>query len=231
MNLDSTTVERIVAGVLNQLATGRVSAPVDLSAQTEKREGSAEPVKLAADVVTAEVLLKESNGHSRIIVSERAVVTPAAWDAAKERGVEIVRSPGSNRDDCPGNTTSDGQGSVDAASSLLCVVRNTDAVDRIWDDLKTDWRRELLGCPDDAAALAISAVCRSEAGTIVILAEQAHRAACLANRNERVKAVAIQDSGDVRTIRQQLRANIWCLDPTGRSWFELRNLFRAVAEY
>ena len=112
----------------------------------------------------------------------------------------------------------------------MIIVQNTDAIDRLWNDLSSTWRRELLGCPDDAAKLATSAVCRGETSTIVIFAEQAHRAACLANRNDRVKAVAIHDAGEVRTIKNQLRANVWCLNPTDRTWFQLKNLLRAITD-
>ena len=176
-------------------------------------------------------MLDALSGASRIAVAERAIVTPAAWDVARERGVKIVRSGGcfgehrfashlkcaAKRDDTA------------SATSLLIVVRNTDAIDRLWDDVRGPWRRELLGCPDDASAQAISALCRGDASCIVIFAAQAHRAACLANRNERVKAVVVGDAGDVRSVRSQLRANVWCVDPADRSWFELRNLIRAIS--
>ena len=39
----------------------------------------------------------------------------------------------------------------------------------------------------------------------------------------------VNDAGEVRTIKQQLRANVWCIDPTGRTWFELRNLLRSIS--
>jgi hypothetical protein len=55
-----------------------------------------------------------------------------------------------------------------------------------------------------------------------------HRAACLANRNAAVKAVAVRDASDVRQVRKQLRANVWCVDPENKRWFELRNLMRAI---
>jgi hypothetical protein len=64
----------------------------------------------------------------------------------------------------------------------------------------------------------------------VILAEQTHRAACLANRHERVKAVAVRDAGEMRAIRKQLRANTWCIDPSGRSWFELRSRLKSITD-
>ena len=63
---------------------------------------------------------------------------------------------------------------------------------------------------------------------VIIFAEQTHRAACLANRHERVKAVAIQSAQEVKQIRRQLRANVWCLDPGARSFFELKTLLQQI---
>jgi hypothetical protein len=82
----------------------------------------------------------------------------------------------------------------------------------------------LLGCPDDAAKLAISAVCRGEADRVVIFAAQHHRAAALSNRNAAVKAVAVSSFDDLRGALEQLRANVLCLDPTNRSDFEVARL-------
>lgn len=233
MNLDSSTIDRIVAGVLNQLAGGGDGAPSGVTAAAPSRGGRAESVSITENVVTAEVLLAHVAGQSRIAVRDRAIVTPAAWDTARERGIEIVRASATAAEQ--GNAkpvTAKKQGhpaGVDLPQ--LLVVHSTDAVERVWEDIRDRWRRELLGCPDDAAALAISAICRGETSTVVMLATQTHRAACLANRNEQVKAVAIRDAGDVRTIRKQLRANVWCLDPAGKSWFELRTLLRTITDH
>jgi hypothetical protein len=236
MNSDSATIDRIVAGVLNQLAGSEDGAPNDpaaVIAAVPNRGGRAESVSITDNVVTAQVLLAHVNGEARIAVRDRAVVTPAAWDAARERGIEIVRA----------STTVAERGSAKAVPAKtqgksagvglpqLFVVHSTDGVERLWEDIRINWQRELLGCPDDAAAQATSAICRGETSTVAILATQTHRAACLANRNEQVKAVAIRDAGDVRTIRKQLRANVWCFDPTERSWFELRTLLRAITNH
>jgi hypothetical protein len=76
--------------------------------------------------------------------------------------------------------------------------------------------------------LAISAICRGETLTVVILAEQVHRAACLSNRNDNVKGAAVTGPGDIKAVRKQLRANVWCVDPGQRSYFELKNIFREI---
>lgn len=232
MNIDSTTIDRIVAGVLHQLAGGGDDAPSGITAETRSGGGRAEKVSITENVVTAEVLLAHANGDARVAVRDKAIVTPAAWDAARERGVEIVRVSASAaaRRDAKRVPDNGQRGAATNGLPQLIVVHSTDVVERVWEEIRGGWQRELLSCPDDAAAQAISAICRGETSTVAILATQTHRAACLANRNEKVKAVAIRDAGDVRTIRKQLRANVWCLDPAGRSWFELRTLLRAITE-
>ena len=230
MNIDSSTIDRIVAGVLNQLAGGGDRAPSAVTAVAPDRGGCAEKVTITESVVTAHVLLAHAGSDVRIAVRDRAIVTPAAWDAARERGIEIVRTSAMAAGPGIAKTlTAARQGHpARLGRPQLFVVHSTDASERLWEEIRDCWRRELLSCPDDAAAQAISAICRGETATVVILATQTHRAACLANRNEKVKAVVIRDAGDVRTIRKQLRANVWCLDPTERSWFELRTLLRTI---
>jgi hypothetical protein len=262
MPIDSRTIDRIVAGVLQQLSTNGNGAAVGVAAETRRRGGHteeslsreatpgaggarhtvrADQTVLRANVVTADVLLSAVTGGSRIVVSDQAIITPAAWDAAREHAIEIARqSPRAT----PRGYTSAGDESSNQREQtvgpdgarqvglgpLLIVVKSTDAVARLRDDLRGRWRRELLGWVDDAAALAVSAICRGETATVVVFAEQTHRAACLVNRNERVKGVAIADARDVRAVRMQLRANVWCVDPAGRSWFELRNVLRTISD-
>lgn len=240
MNIDAQTIDRIVAGVLKQLSAKGNGAPAVLATETRRQGDGAEHsisreaapsgagngvVAINASVITADVLPGGVNNETRVIVPLRAIVTPAAWDAASERGLEIIRDNAGLA--APFTDAADNELRT-AAARLLIVVRHTDAVGRLAEDLRGRWRREPVDCPDDAAALAISGICRGDASMAMIFAEQAHRAACLANRNERVKAAAIRDAVDVPIVRRQLRANVWCLDPTGRGWFELRRLLQAI---
>ena len=235
MNSDTAIIDRIVAGVLTQLAADGRGVTTETRRQGEDVGNDLAPsgarghrTFISANVVTAEIVNESISNGNPLVVGDRAIVTPAAWDIAREKGIEITRADSglAAHLKCAAKPEST---SV-ATLPLMIVVRNTDSVDRLWDNMRTAWRRELLGCPDDAASLATSAVCRGESSTVVILAEQIHRAACLANRKEKVKAVAISDASDVRTVKKQLRANVWCLDPSNRSWFELRNTLRAITE-
>jgi hypothetical protein len=234
--IDSSTIDRIVANVLQQLGTGGDAAPVktwSTSADTaaSQRSGS---VRIDERVITAKLLAERVNGAAAINIGSKAILTPSARDFISERGLRIDRGTKETAQAAPTSSpgpaagTSVHQPSTVNANHLLIVVRNTDAVSRLWTDLHTTWTRELLGCPDDAAGLAIRELARGAVQTVVILAEQTHRAACLANRSPAVKAVAVRDAGDVAQVLRQLRANTWCIDPTSRNWFELRNLFNAI---
>lgn len=113
-------------------------------------------------------------------------------------------------------------------NGLAIVVRHTAALEQTLSVRDGSWQRELMSCPDDAAKLAISEISRGGARAIVILAEQVHRAACLANRHGRVKAVAVRDAGEIKEIQKQLRANVWCINPESRSFFELKMLLQQI---
>jgi len=229
MSFSQDTIDRIVANVLNQLGGTPVAAvpPVAPRPAVQPVPAATTPtprqVQIQQSVITAALLEPLRQGET-VQVLPRAIITPAAQDIVRGRQLNIVRDERSN-------DTVKGTSAVSAVSTgprLLIVVKNSQALDQLWSELTGNWRRELTGCPDDAARLAIAEIARGGAEQIVIVAEQTHRAACLANRHERVKAVAIRDAGDVRLIRKQLRANTWCLDGAGKTYFEFKNLFREI---
>ena len=246
MSVDASTIDRIVANVLQQLSATDGAAPASSRSSTPNAssfsrdpQGSAPATRRIAlndRVITAELLAESVNGAAIVAIAPKAILTPSARDFIKERGLRIDRAAPPPKS----ATASATQGTGDAAEiaqpstlnsqPLLIVVRNTDAVTKLWTDLQATWSRELLGCPDDAASLAIREVSRGAVQTVVILAEQTHRAVCLANRSTAVKAVTIRDAGEIAVVRRQLRANVWCIDPTARSWFELRNLLSAITK-
>jgi hypothetical protein len=246
--IDSSTIDRIVANVLQQLGANSGAAPsterssiLDPKPFSRDPQGSATAaggrITLSDRVITADLLAERIDVATVVAIASRAILTPSARDFIKERGLQIDRAaPVSSKAATSPVTQGVGAGapiphpSNLSSQRLLVVVRNTDAVAKLWTDLQATWSRELLGCPDDAASLAVREIARGAVQAAVILAEQAHRAACLANRSPAVKAVAVRDAGEVAQVRRQLRANVWCIDPTPKSWFELRNLLSAVTK-
>ncbi|QDT52589.1 hypothetical protein Pan44_06010 [Caulifigura coniformis] len=215
MTVDSSLVDRIVHGVLQQLRTpGPFAAkPVPPAAAplSAPAPRPAADCRIGQPVITArlieELVPKTATG---VVVAQRAVVTPAALDVVRARKLTIRREAAAAPETSP------------PARTLTVIVRNTPAVERL--GRQNRWRRELLGCPDDAAALAISTLSRGDADRVVIFAAQSHRAACLANRNSAVKAAAIASFDDLRSVLEQLRVNVLCVDPTGRTDFELTRI-------
>ncbi|HEX6984734.1 MAG TPA: hypothetical protein VF170_05125 [Planctomycetaceae bacterium] len=239
--IDDALLESIVAGVLDRLrgpsapvakddeaSEGRQPpAPSKSEIRNPKSEvsrpgagapRSPEPRLLADRVITEAVLEANLNGSKAVRFTPKAVLTPSARDYLKTNGIEWAYATRTAGDRKPAS----------GRTRAAIVVRSTPAVERVVADLLPGSRRELLGCPDDAAKLAIAEIARGGFAEAVIFAEQSHRAACLANRHEAVKAVVVRDATDVAAIRKQLRANVWCLDPTGRGYFELRNLVKAI---
>ena len=238
MSIDSTTIDRIVAGVLTQLGGDGDARGVTTTEERRHGEGGVESPEsrvqgdtgvtvLTERVITAEVLAELPAGVKTISVGAKAIVTPAACDVAQERGLEIGRDRSKNPATAESaHSTLNTQPSTH--HSLLIVVHHSDALARLWEDLPSTWRREFVACPGDAAKLAIAELARGGFSQVVITAEQAHRAACLSNRNERVKAAAVRDAHEVKQVRQQLRANVWCVNPRDKSWFELRQLIKSL---
>lgn len=218
MSVDTATIDRIVANVLGQLRAPAERMP---SAESQRAD-RVDAFRIADRVITADTLDEITNG-SMVSILEKAIVTPAARDVARERDIRLIRNGAATPDSGKVHSLNPRPLTLNAY-----IVRHTESLARALDDQLKDGRRELLGCPDDAAKRAISDICRGDAGRVLIFAAQAHRAACLANRNEKVKAAVVRDIGDVKHVREQLRANVWCVDPGELSYFELRNLLREI---
>ena len=237
--LDNATVDQIVANVLKQLSAAGTAAAGGSAVSSQRSAVSQQSVGLAflpasaashlsplvthlsEKVITGDLLTTKATGASQIIISDKAILTPTAHDFLKVSKAQLIRA------------SADGAkaGAVKSDSTIsswtLITVTSTPAVARVIGELGVGWSKELLGCPDDAATLAISAICRGESGGVVILSKQHFRAACRANRNDKIRAVPVSDPADVKSAREQLRLNVIAIDPTNRSYFELKNTIAA----
>ncbi|MDQ3329916.1 MAG: hypothetical protein M3552_04585, partial [Planctomycetota bacterium] len=158
------------------------------------------------------------NGVKSVRFAPKAILTPTARDYLRVHKIDWTIAE---------RTSGKGQ-NQSSRSWAAVIVHSTSAVDRVLTDVLPAARRELLSCPDDAARFAIAELSRGGIGAAVLLVTQTHRATCLANRHSSVKAVAIRDAADVNAARRQLRANVWCIDPSGRTYFELRNILKKL---
>lgn len=225
--LDSATIDRIVQNVLKQLSPSSAGARFEAKAAPPKAAApvsapAAKPVtvetavSLADIVITGDLLAERvKTAGGRVVVSPKAILTPTAKDFVRLHRLEVVRSAVEKK------------AASAKATWKLIVVTNASAIDRLYPELGAAWSRELLGCPDDAATLVISELSRGEIDGAVILARQSFRAACRANRHEKVRAAAVRDASDIRLARGEMRLNTIAIDPSGKTYFELRNMFAA----
>ncbi|MBX3443917.1 MAG: hypothetical protein KF774_16030 [Planctomyces sp.] len=176
-------------------------------------------MKLPQPVITAEVVSQIPGGATQLVISPRAVVTPAALDLVRSRKLTIRRE-----------TPAPAGSPAPAARRLAIVVSGSPVLDRVLLDRTSGWRRELLGCPDDAATLAIRELSRGEVDAVLIFTSKPFRAACRANRNAQVRAVAVSGIEDLKAAVGELRVNAACVDPTGRGDFEIRRWLRTADE-
>lgn len=231
LRVDDQLIESIVAGVMDRLrernALATTAAPVlhakpsnTPAAPDQAAAKSDEPVRIMSRVVTEAVLEDQLAGRRHVQFTANSVLTPTARDYLRIHKIEWSRGAARG-----GHTVT-----ADTFRVLAILVHEAEALQAILRDRLPDARQELLGCVDDAARLAASELARGAVETVFIFARQTHRAVCLANRQRAVRAAAPRDLMDISLIQGQLRVNTWCLDPTGRGPFELRNMLKRITE-
>jgi hypothetical protein len=232
MTTDNDLIDRIVRGVLDSLQSPAVavrsSAPVELV----KAVPAAEPVnelRLTETVITAELLETNWKQQPRIAVASKAVLTPLARDYLKKRKIEVIRTMASGP---KSSSPAANPPSAGASRWRLFVVQTHPQLERIVEESNekgATWERTLPASLSESIVTAVSSLLRAEVTGGVILTHQPLVASCRANRHAKVRAAAISDIAGINTAHRQIGPNLYCFDPTGKSYFELRNLFRAIS--
>lgn len=214
MNLDRDLINQIVANVLQQLQSrAETVRPVE-PVESPVKHGTV----FSEQVITAELLEGRLNGAARIQIGPKSILTPSAHDLLRSRKVEWSR---------------DGVTAPSASAGgfrwLAVVASAGPVVQSVIGELKRSgggWKHELVGLPREAAELSAGAISKAEADGVIVFTDQPEQVACLANRNRKVRAAAVQDVLAVDRVREQLGANLLCVSPQGRTFTELRNIVR-----
>ena len=210
-------IEQIVAEVMRRLMPTAASAP----ASSETNNGQS--TQLTDSVITADVLAEKVVGRSNVVVGERAIVTPSARDWLRHNKVELIH----------GTTAAGATDSVEVNSGKLVITHAaSQTIDRVLEDAARPatggWNRKCVQTVDEAAKKAIGELRRESSRVIVVLTSEPEIVACLANRNEKVKAAVVADAAAVARVKSGLDGNVFVVNPAGRSFFELRNILRRV---
>jgi len=218
MNFTPEQVDQIVERVVAQLGPGAVAPPATI-ARLDREGESASPsaVQIADQVITQALLTEAVRGAGQVRIGPRAILTPSARDFVQQRGIKIIRE----------------SASLKPATAMRWQVIATKSNSQIMAALASlpyqgvAYELRLSGLPADAAAQGISALCRGEAAQVVVFTDQPELVACLANRNDRVRAAAVPDVAAVERARVSMQPNLIVIDPQSRNAHEIKNLLNA----
>jgi hypothetical protein len=208
-------IEQIVREVMRRLTPNASSAP----ASSETNNGQA--TQLADSIITADVLAENAAGRKKVVVGARAIVTPSARDWLRHNKVELIQGATA--------TTA----SAEMKSDKLVITHSaSQTIHRVLEDAgrpsNGGWNRDSVESAEDAAKKTIGELRRESSRVIVVLTSEPEVVACLANRNEKVKAAVVADAATVARVKSGLGGNVFVIDPSGRSFFELRIMLKQI---
>jgi hypothetical protein len=221
MNVASEQVELIVQRVLAHLGTPGNRAPAT-SGSTSGPPDSAAPkgVQISEVVVTQAILAETINSAKQVRISPTAILTPSARDFIHNRGIEVIREPSSRR------TTSSIRWQIIATVATPAVATAVEGLKARGND--ADFR--VLGLPAEAASQAVSALCRGEASKVVVFTSQPELVACVANRNDSLRAAAVGDMATAKRVQITLNPNLIAIDPSAKGVHELKALLKPFTQ-
>lgn len=253
MNFDAVTIERMVREVLSQTQGSANVRNHSVAATVEKQQAplltiptvagpkpevvaapaavaiaapaavvNAEPtaVVIAERIVTADLIKERVKPGEKFVITKQAILTPSAQDYLRNYRITVERREASA---AGGNLTSV-RWKVLVSGVADHTVRAVDAVCQ----QRNHVHAEVAGNVTESVNAAISAICRAEVAGVVVITSQPDVVACRANRQSTIRAAVINDLAGWTRVQPQLKPNVVCLSPNGRSFMELQNLVNKV---
>lgn len=218
MQFSEELVNQVVANVLSTLSQQGQGGQTTASVPPVPTPDAS--VVLSEKVITADLLAEKAKGHAAIGIAAGSLLTPSAKDYLREFKVSVHRATTATT---PSIT---GQGSPWRAIILSNSTAVENALTTIEQQTGVRWSQELSSSLEESVKEAVSSLCRADATGVVLFAAAAEKAACLANRNQKVCAAAIQNVNHLRTVITQMSPNLICVNPEQKSFMELRNLMK-----
>ncbi|HEY2251606.1 MAG TPA: hypothetical protein VGH74_11120 [Planctomycetaceae bacterium] len=218
MNFTPEQVDLIVQRVVAQLGPRVVAAPPAAGVQ-HAAVGDSSPVpaaQIADQVVTQALLADRLNGSNQVRIGFKAILTPSARDFVKQRGIKIIRETAASKSATMRWQVIVTKANPNISSAVASLSELGIAIDQ-----------RLSGLPAEAAAQATSALCRGEAAQVVVFTDQPEFVACLANRNDKVRAAAAANVAAIERVCVSMQVNLIAIDPASRNAHEIRGLLKA----
>lgn len=217
MNLSPTLIDEIVRQVMNNLSKESARREVAASNSEHQDKPVMATVALTQKVITEEILLKLASSTKTVTVAKTAIITPGAQDYARDRGITI------HRDQPSTHITK-----ISPTKGLCLIDFRSDNATGAWNDVTrrlTNWTTERLTGTTDIVARIKSTI--GDVSQIIVLSSEPCNVACLANRNESIRAAVACHLDNIPAIQKSLAPNVWCAS-TDNSFLELRTLLRLL---
>lgn len=223
MTTDTDLLEQIVSGVMRQLTSLSGEIRSDGPGTTEPTSGTTttNELLLTDNVITADLLSERLGRAAGLSIGPTSVLTPSARDWLRERNIVWHRQT-QNRSAIAA-TESGWKVIVECPTPAV-----TAALDEGVGSTGHPWVTETADDFATAVRAAVSAVCRAETDGVVLFTSKSAAAACRANRNRKIRAAVVMGEACVRAVRRQMGANLLCVDPTGRTAWELKTILREL---
>ena len=186
-------------------------------------------------LVTWEQLSGRISGFQSVVVPAGAVITPTARDELKERGISLnYREAVDATDALKKNRSAERQlmqQQSEAPAELTCLLFSTDARYQVRDLAQTAKVDNVL--TKGASANTLEKILSDLGRRVdcpyrraVIITTDALKGACLANRDDRIRAAVAADLQDVVSAVRSLQANVLLISPVRCNFQQMHNLIR-----
>lgn len=231
MNFDSQTIDDIVKRVLAALPATASNA--DPRIENQLNPNLTTPTAPATNsidstVITEEVLKEHAANDSQLHILPNAIITPSGKDYLRSNNIQLMRTSRANSATIVDNNSSQQEW-------LALTHSPTDVLKTLLGNLNRDtgaiWRQELVDNQEVLTPRIISAICRGETSKVVAFTEQPYAVACSVNRNDRLRAAAINDMNQMHDAISQLQPNVLCIAAERKTYIELRNVVRHFTKF
>jgi hypothetical protein len=219
MSVAEIDIETIVREVIRRLREA-TSETNDNNQTIAGRQRVAPCVELTDRVVTLATLEGKLAGITTIVVSQRAIITPAVRDELKQRKITIERKATVNADNAAKPIATGGVTVVVSATGV-CEVELRKLVGKSVNVAKQ---------PADAMTASVTTLAQNVAagGRGALITSTPATAVMLANRTNGVRAAYGFNFAAIRRAKDEIDANLLVIEPAGRSVAELAGM---IAEF
>lgn len=224
LDFDRQHIERIVRTVVNRLRAAQAEG--SQSADATPRTSSTAEITIDDRVITIETLANLA-GATSVNIGQKAILTPAAKDLLRERGISLQRvSTSSGR----GLSTAAKPANVIGLVSFACetALETNSLVEQL---ARAGVSAECLNSAAGGVAELIPQLATNASRQkLICFTSQPSLVLCAANRHATLRAAGANCACCVREAAGSIGANLLVVKPRGKSQHQLVQLIREFAQ-